>query len=429
MLKQTIAQLTRSIKNKKISSVELVEFYLKRIKQINPLINAVIQYDEVLTLKKAKAADKKVARGGKLGKLHGIPFTAKDWLETKEFISAAGMKKRRNYYPKENAAVIDRLEKEGAILIGKTNVPLDGIETENPVYGRTHNPYRLENTPGGSSGGEAAAISSGLTCFGIGSDSGGSIRIPCHFCGIAGLKPTTGRVPSTGHFPEIGGFIDPRSQIGPMARFVSDLAIIYPILCGHDGIDPYVIEMPQYRLKDLASLKVAYYINHDQIIPNPDVVSAVKESIRFIKPQVKKVKDHEPDGLSKVLDITFGYWSLYKTPPGTKDYLNLLKDWDRLRSKLWGYMQDYDAIITPVCTTPAYKYGDKGIPAERFPYTLTYNLVGWPCAVVRVGTSKEGLPINVQVVAKPFHEEVCLLIAKRLEEQCGWQEPKFKVDI
>jgi amidase len=358
-----------------------------------------------------------------LGKLHGIPFTAKDWLETKDFISAAGMEERRNYYPDNNATVINRLEKEGAILIGKTNVPYNRIETDNPVYGRTHNPYKLSYSPGGSSGGEVAAITAGLTSFGIGSDSGGSIRLPCHFCGIAGLKPTTGRIPSTGHFPEIGGFIDPRSQIGPMSRFVEDLSLIYPILCGNDGIDPYVIDMPHFEPSLLSTLKVAYYINHHNISPKEDVIKAIETSAEFIKTHIKTLTYHEPDLLSLVLNITYGYWSLYKNAPGAKEYLNLLKDWDKLRNSLWKYMQNYDAIITPVCIESAHVYGDT--PAEAFPYTLTYSLVGWPCAVVRVGTSSDGLPINIQVISKPFHEEICLLIAKKLEELCGWQEPKI----
>lgn len=383
----------------------------------------MVQYDEEAALNKAKIADAHLAKGNFLGKLHGIPFTAKDWLETKDFISAAGMQERREYYPKNNATVINRLEKEGAILIGKTNVPYNRIETDNPVYGRTHNPYKLSYSPGGSSGGEAAAISAGLSHFGIGSDSGGSIRLPCHFCGIAGLKPTTGRIPSTGHFPEIGGFIDPRSQIGPMSRFVEDLALIYPILCGNDGIDPYVIDMPHFKLNSLACLNIAYYVNHHAIRPSQEIAQAVEKSADFIKNYINKLTYHEPPLLSLVLEITYGYWRLYKDAPETKEYLNLLKMWDELKSSLWKYIQHYDAIITPVCTEPAHSYGDTA--AESFPYTLTYSLAGWPCTVVRVGTSNNGLPINVQVVSKPFHEEVCLLIAKKLEKLCGWQEPKL----
>ena len=419
----TLSQTRELIRKKAISSVDLVSFYLKRIKTINPKINAIVQYDEELVLKKAKIADAKLADGIKVGKLHGIPFTAKDWLESKEYISAAGMEERRNYYPKNNAIVIDRLEKEGAILIGKTNVPLNWVETENPVYGRTCNPYELTYSPGGSSGGEASAIAAGLTGFGIGSDSGGSIRLPCHFCGIAGLKPTTGRIPSTGHFPEIGGFIDPRSQIGPMARYVDDLALIYPILCGNDGIDPYVIEKRFFKTKKLSELKIAYYINHHNIIPNSDIIQALENSINFIKQDVKSLTYQEPNALASVLSITYRYWDLFKSQPNTKEHLTLLKDWDIFRSSMWQYIQKYDAIITPVCTISAHKHGET--PVETFPYTLTYSLVGWPCAVVRIGTSSDGFPINVQIVAKPFHEEICLLLAKQLENLCGWQEPKL----
>ncbi|HEV3270354.1 MAG TPA: amidase [Candidatus Rhabdochlamydia sp.] len=422
MLNQTLVQLCRAIKEKRLSAYELVSFYCERIKGVNPQINAVVQFNEERALQKAKRADQLLAKGS-VGPLHGIPFTAKDWLETKDFISAAGMEERRGFLPSKNATVINRLEQAGAILLGKTNVPYHRIETDNPVYGRTCNPYDLAYSPGGSSGGEAAIIAAGGTAFGIGSDSGGSIRLPCHFCGIAGLKPTTGRIPATGHYPEIGGFIDPRSQIGPMARFVDDLEVLYPILSGSDGIDPYVVDAPNFQAPPLCSLKIAYYINHTHICPSADTAWRLEESISYLSKQVKSIAHQQPKCLDSVLGITYGYWNLYRDPPTTKEYLKLLKDWDKFRQLMWEFVQPYDVMITPVCTQSAHLYGDT--PPESFPYTLTYSLLGWPCVVVRVGTSDKGFPINVQVIAKPFHEEICFLVAKQLEKLCGWQEPKL----
>lgn len=423
-LKQTLNSISASIKNKEISSYELVSFYCERIKKVNPLVNAIIQFDEENALGQAKKADALLAEGKWLGPLHGIPFTAKDWLETNDFICTAGMEERRSFVPKNDATVITRLRNAGAILLGKTNVPYNGTEAvNNPIFGTTNNPYNLEYSPGWSSGGEGAIISSGGTAFGIGSDSGGSIRTPCHFCGIAGLKPTTGRIPSTGHFPEIGGFLDPRSQIGPLARYVDDLSYLFPILAGSDGKDPYVVETPDFPSPLLSSLNIAYYINNHDIIPTSDTASVIDDCINFIRNDVKAIKFDEPKALRQVMDITNKYWSIYKDSIGTKEYIDLIKNWDQFRQEMWLWMQPYDAIITPVATSPAHPH--KNTPSNNIVYTLAYSLLGWPCVVVRVGTSKENLPINVQIVAKPFHEEICLLVAKHLEKMCGWQEPNL----
>ena len=420
-LSRTLRQLSESLRAREFTSLDLVSFYCDRIKKINPIINAVVQFDEEKALYKAEQADKSLSQGRFLGPLHGIPFTAKDWFETKEFISAAGFNDRKTFIPKKDATVITRLQNAGAILLGKTNVPYNGTQTENPLYGRTLNPYDVQLSPGWSSGGEAAIVSAGASGFGLGSDSGGSIRVPCHFCGLAGLKPTTGRIPATGHYPEIGGFLDPRSQIGPITRYVDDLAFLYPLLQGGDGIDPYVVETPHFVAPELKNLNIAYYIKHDQTTPSPDIANAIEQAVLYLKNAVKEVQFDEPESLPLVMDITYRYWDIYKASPGTKEYLDLLKMWDEHRKKMWLYVQPYDAIITPVCSEVAHNYGDTS--PEIFPYTLTYSLTGWPCATLRVGTSKNGLPINIQVVAKPYHEEICLLIAEKLEKMCGWKKP------
>ncbi|HXH55303.1 MAG TPA: amidase [Gammaproteobacteria bacterium] len=422
-LKTPLHEIHQAIKNKKISSYEMVSFYCNQIKKINPVINAVVQFDEENALTKAKEADIQRDRGHNLGFLHGIPFTAKDWFDTKDFISTAGFDERRNFIPEKDATVIARIQAAGGILLGKTNVPYKGTEEENPIYGRTLNPYNLEYSPGWSSGGEAAINSAGGSPFGIASDSGGSIRVPCHFCGLAGLKPTTGRIPSTGHYPEIGGFLDPRSQIGPISRHVDDLGYIYRILQGSDGIDPYVVETPHFIAPHLSELKVAYYINHHNTIPSADIVETLEKSVAHLRKSVKSVTFHEPKLLAIVMDITYKYWDIYKASPTTKEYLQLIQMWDEHRKNMWHYVQPYDAIITPVCSKTAHPYG-KTDP-ELFPYTLTYSLTGWPCVTVRAGTSENGLPINLQIVAKPYHEEICLLIAKNIEEMCGWKEPNL----
>ncbi len=217
-------ELADLIHRREVSSTEVVRAFLARIDAVNPQLNAVVQV-AADALERARAADKVLARGELWGPLHGLPFTAKDNLDTAGLVTAVGLEERRDFIPQEDAVVVARLKAAGAILLAKTNVPPmgGGGSCDNPVYGRTNNPYDLSCTPGGSSGGEAAAIAAGLSPLGLGSDSGGSLRLPAHYCGVATLKPTTGRVPNTGAYLLPGGLSDPRSQIGPIARFVGDL--------------------------------------------------------------------------------------------------------------------------------------------------------------------------------------------------------------
>ena len=222
-------ELARRIRDRELGSEEVVQAHLQRIETINPHLNAVVQLAGEQALVDARAADAVLARGQHIGALHGVPFTVKDWIDAAGLPCTGGELKFRNRVPAEDATVVARLRQAGAILLGKSNVLV-----ENPAYGRTNNPYNQANTTTGSSSGEAALIAAGGSPLGLGSDSGGSIRQPAHACGICGLKPTTGRVPLTGHFPFISAMNDPRTTIGPMARFVGDLALALPIISGMD---------------------------------------------------------------------------------------------------------------------------------------------------------------------------------------------------
>src|SRR4051794_10668245 len=219
-------ELARRIRAREVSALGVVQAYLERIVAVNPQINALVQITADQALDAARAADTALARSEIRGPLHGVPFTVKDVVEVAGVVSAAGLSERADFRPTADAVVVTRLRAAGAILLGKTNCPPGGGGgfTDNPVYGRTNNPYQLAYSPGGSSGGEAAAVAAGMSPLGVGSDSGGSIRLPAHFCGVAGLKPTNGRIPNTGVFNHPGGlFSDPRTQIGPLARSVEDL--------------------------------------------------------------------------------------------------------------------------------------------------------------------------------------------------------------
>ena len=236
LLFASVSQIAKGIREKKISSEESLKACIARIEAVNPRLNAVVQLPAERALAAAREADEALARGEVRGPLHGVPFTLKDAIETEGVICTGGTEGRRDYVPNTDATVVKRLREAGAILLGKTNCPELGWawESDNLIYGRTNNPYDLALSPGGSSGGESAIIAAGGPPFGLGSDAGGSVRFPAHCTGIASIKPTSGRVPRTGHFPGPGGTLDSLWQIGPLARFVEDLALVMPILSGVD---------------------------------------------------------------------------------------------------------------------------------------------------------------------------------------------------
>jgi amidase len=239
------ARLAGRIRAGEVSSVAAVEACLDRIGAVNPAINAVVAWAGD-ALDRARAADARQAAGRIDGPLHGVPFTIKDSLDTAGVVTTAGTVGWRDRVPDRDGTVVARLRAAGAILLGKTNTPefTWSDETDNDVYGRTSNPYDLERTPGGSSGGPAAIVAAGGAPFDIGSDTGDSIRQPAHVCGIAGIKPTTGRVPRTGHWPGFEGIVAGLTQLGPLARRVDDLALLLPIIAGPDGVDPHVAPVP-----------------------------------------------------------------------------------------------------------------------------------------------------------------------------------------
>src|ERR1700760_294310 len=268
-------ELARAIREKEVSSEEVVDAHLSRIEEVNPKLNAVVQLTADAARKRAREADSALARGENWGPLHGVPVTIKDAFETAGVVSVGGTKGRAQFVPQEDAVGVARYKSAGAIMLGKTNVPELSLafESDNLVYGQTKNPYDPTRTPGGSSGGEAAAIASGMSPLGLGSDAGGSIRLPAHFCGIAGIKPTTGRTPRTGHFLPPGGLLDSIWQIGPLARRVEDLVLALPLLCGTDWRDPTVVPAPlgDPSQVELKNLRVAFHTDNGIITPTPDI--------------------------------------------------------------------------------------------------------------------------------------------------------------
>ena len=426
----TATTLTARLRTGDISATALVEAHLARIAAVNPKLNAVVQLLAEEALAEAAAADQELAHGQLRGPLHGLPVTIKDWLEVAGVACAAGMEKYRDYVPTQDATVVTRLRQAGAIVLGKTNVTAD-----NPVYGRTNNPYNLAYSPSGSSSGEAAIIAAGGSPLGIGSDSGGSIRTPAHACGVAGLKPTAGRVPLTGHFPRISFMNDPRTVIGPLARSVADLALVLPIIQGVDWVDASVVPMPlaDWQQVDLRALRVAFYTEHEEAIPDPVCKQATIDAAQALVGEVALVEEKLPPRVGESYTITRNYWQRPESesweewlPDGpfqlaSEEIERHLFAWDRFRRGLIGFMQHYDVIITPAIERPAQPHGQS---EGGIAYTLTYSLTGYPAVVVRTGTTADGLPVGVQVVARPWREDVALAVAAFLEARFGgWQRP------
>ncbi|UGV41370.1 amidase [Methanococcoides orientis] len=451
--------LAQSIRAKEISSEEVVEAYLQQIEEVNPELNAIVQLQANEAREQARKADAALARGDIKGPLHGVPFTVKDNAEIKGIICTSGTKGRSSFVPAQDATIVTRMKDAGGILLGKTNLPelALALESDNLVYGRTSNPYDLSRTSGGSSGGEASIIAAGGSPLGLGNDAGGSIRLPSHFCGIAGIKPTAGRVPLTGHFPTPFGHIVQLWQAGPMARFVEDLILTLPIIAGVDWRDPAIAPMPlgDPDKVEINKLRAAVYTDNGIIPPTPETAKVVMKTLRVLSDAGMDVTEDMPEGIEQsfwlenaMFEADAGYWieksleaaGTTEIHPWTKvtleechaeagssaDFSELLIQLDIFRSKMLSFMENYDVMICPVCAYPAIPHGTwlENFPA--FSYTMTYNLTGWPAAVVRAGTSPEGLPIGVQVVARPWREDVALAVVQYIEKVLGgWQPPQL----
>ena len=450
--------IAQAIRDREVSAVEVVEAHLARIDEVNGALNAVVQLCGERALGEAREADAALARGDSPGPLHGVPITLKDSLDTEGVVTTGGTSGRTGFVPDKDATVTARLRAAGAILLGKTNTPeltMAG-ETDNIVYGRTNNPFDLERTPGGSSGGAAAIVCAGGSALDIGSDTGGSVRMPAHYSGIAGIKPNSGRVPRTGHIIEYTmGATDAYTQNGPMARFVEDLALTLPIIAGPDWRDPAIVPMPlgDPAEVELGSLRIAFYTEVEGFnVPTQETRDTVIAAVRALSDVAESVDEEVPAALSRVPDITkriggadgrAGTRRLLDKagtteispillrrfdeaePLPTGEFTKALEELDQYRSDMLGFIQNYDVIIAPTTAFPAPHHGETFAEENRnSSFTGPYNLTGWPGTVVRCGTSPEGLPIGLQAIARPWREDVSLAVAAFLESALGgWQKP------
>jgi amidase len=376
-----------------------------------------------------------------------LPVTIKDTIETAGLKTTSGSLVRADFVPASDAPVVQRIKDAGAIILGKTNTAELAMEytADNRVFGRTNHPLDASLTPGGSSGGEAAAIASHMSPCGLGTDMAGSVRIPAHFCGIAGLKPTVGQVPSAGQFPANAGPYSLGSAIGPMARRVEDLNLIFNVLSGNltQKIEPH----------QLAGQRAGWYTDDNVTPVTNETRLAVKTAVRALSEAGLLVAEVRPPGIDRGHDLWLKLFSratvvqlreIYKDQENQggdfvrwrlaravdekaaelDDYISWWMERDRLRAKLIEWMKGTPLLIAPVGATPAYAHGTNKLTVDgntistfrAFSYSQTFNVFDLPSVAVPAGRSAAGLPIGVQIVGLPFAEQTVLAAAAIVEE-------------
>jgi Asp-tRNA(Asn)/Glu-tRNA(Gln) amidotransferase A subunit family amidase len=463
LIRLSAAEMADRIRRKSISPVELVQAHFERIGQLNPKLNAFVELDEQRALIQARLAESAVTRGKALGSLHGVPVSIKSSIDVAGLHCEAGTRLRAGYIASQDAPLVSRLRSAGAIVLGVTNTPelLMAWETDNLLYGRTNNPWDLTRTAGGSSGGESAAIAAGMSAGGVGSDGGGSIRVPAHFTGICGLKPTPGRIPSTGHFPASGGPFALLGVVGPMARTIRDVQLLFEAMAGPDDGDPSSAPVP-LRSIDPSHLKqthIGWFENDGRTPVTPETRNAVRTAIEHFSRAGFVVAPFRPDRLETARQLWWKFFGIAggmllgpmieghesdispilrefnawvgEGPEHTGD--TLLATWmgrDEVRAGILAQMHVFPILVCPVAAIPAFRHGEREWMVEgktvkyldAWSYTEWFNLLGFPAAVVPMGRSPEGLPIGVQIVGRPWEEELVLAVAAALEEQRGpWQ--------
>jgi amidase len=443
LLKQSAVAMAKMIRAGEISAAELVAAHIEQIRKINPQLNAVVELLDGTSNHSARP-------------LGGLPFSVKDSIDVRGAKTTAGTAGRRNAAPaQEDATLIRRLRAAGGVPIAKTNLPdlLFSFESDNLIYGRTNNPYDLARTPGGSSGGEAALIAACGSPLGLGSDCLGSVRVPAAFCGIASIKPTSGRLPRTGHVPAAGGWAEALWQIGPMARHVEDLVFAMKLLATEDDDDFTSPPMPLVESPKGKNLRLAFFVDNGFVRCAPEINSAVRQCAEFFSQSGIMVEEQRPPGVEQAYELELALLGAdgaeaidtYLMDAGstevhpflthfldqmrpyrasTTEFARRWAQWDEYRANLRRFFRRYDAILCPVYTHPALKHGESVIEENfyGFSYTMAWSVAGAPAATVRCA-SHAGLPVNVQVVTKPWDDMLALEICQSIEDRFGGWQP------
>jgi Asp-tRNA(Asn)/Glu-tRNA(Gln) amidotransferase A subunit family amidase len=454
------ASMAEQLGRKKISPLELVEAHLSQIENLNPELNAFVQVDGDRARQQAKMAESEILRGEIKGPLHGVPISIKGSIEVAGLKHEAGTRLRTGCTGAHDAPLVARLRAAGAIILGVTNTPelLMAWETDNLLYGRTNNPWDLTRTAGGSSGGESAAIAAGCSSGGVGSDGGGSIRVPAHFTGICGMKPTPGRIPATGHYPNSVGPFALLGVVGPMARHVGDVKLLFETMAGPDDGDPCSAPVALRKIapEELKGVRIGYFEDDGRTPVTPETRAAVSAAADSLGKAGFRVAPFRPAGLEAARQLWWKFFGIAggmllgpltkgreaELSPILKQFSSwvaaepthtgesLLETWvqrDVVRTDFLAQMREFPILLCPVAAIPAFHHGERSWKVEGTPikyldawsYTEWFNLLGNPAAVVPVGRSAEGLPIGIQIVGRPWEDELVLAVAALLEKECG----------
>jgi Asp-tRNA(Asn)/Glu-tRNA(Gln) amidotransferase A subunit family amidase len=441
------AELAGRIRARAVSPVEVAEAHLRRIERLNPRLNAVVTLAPD-ALEQAREAERAVMRGAASGALAGVPLTVKDTLEVRGLRSTGGSRVRADYVPGEDAPSVARLRRAGAVILGKTNCPEFALDytSENPVFGRANNPHDLARTPGGSSGGCAAAIAACMTAASLGSDLAGSVRIPAHFCGVAALKPTSRRIPGEGHVPPLAGLHSLGASLGPLARTVEDLRLLFGVLA--DEVDARSASgTPAERLR---GVRVAWSADACAVRVSSETRAALGEAARALKGAGLMVVEEAPPGVETATELWLSLFEyatqrFIRAAYGGREeeagraarvILERAGRWgerDRARANLLRWMERTPLFVAPVGAVPAFRHEEFGrvevegsvVPTFRaFSYAHAANVFDLPAVCVPAGRTRAGLPVGVQVVGRPFEESRVLDAARLIEAALGgWLAP------
>jgi amidase len=472
----TASRIEELILAHKVTSAEVVEAYIEQIKRVNPKLNAIVTLDEEGARKRAREADEALAKGIVWGPLHGVPVTIKDNYATMGIRSTNSDPKHADFIPDFDATVVERMKNAGAVILGKENLPMMAMDyqTNSPVFGLTNNPWDVSRTPGGSTGGGGAAVASGMTTISLGNDLGGSIRIPSHFCGVYGMKPTEHLVSGFGIPPYLpkAEFNSVRHLIseGPLARSIDDLKLCLKVIAGPDTRDVNVpfIPLVEPQQKPLNELHIAWTDNFGDIPVSADTRRALKEFAEKLSAQGCTVEKLNPPDFNfaeawntygKIMDMELGVYSpafarvltfafgwYYRKdvpflatvyPISFEKYVKALTERDTYVSRMESFLSQYDAWLCPVTATPAYAHirpdryfgpyplYSKPVMVDDRPvnylaangcYTTIFNLTGNPVIVMPIGYARDGMPIGIQVVGSRWRDMGLLTVAKQLDE-------------
>jgi Asp-tRNA(Asn)/Glu-tRNA(Gln) amidotransferase A subunit family amidase len=461
VLHHSAVEMLAMLRARKLSPLELADEHIRQIERLNPQLNALINFAPERVRSQAATL---ALSPNEPGALLGLPMSVKASISVAGYKCETGSLLNRGHTPVADAIVVSRMKRAGAVVLGTTNCPefLMAYETDNRLYGKTSNPWDLERTAGGSSGGEAAAIAAGLSAGGLGSDGGGSVREPAHFTGICALKPTPGRIPSEGHLPPCLGPFSLLGTVGPMARTIEDVSLLFRVLSGQYDGDPVGAPVPfrQYSLQDLRQIPIGFFEDDGLAPVTAETREAVKNAVECLRRQGFRVEPFRPHALEEARQL---WWKFFvragamlvdrvtigreaMLSPTLMDFLHIAhaekplsgeellaawEDCDRVRSILLAEMRQFPILLMPVCSVPAFHHGEREwkingqtvayLDAMR--YTQWFNLLGAPGAVVPIGRSQENLPIGVQVAGRPYEDEIVLGIAGVLDRNFGYQPP------